>query len=213
MLVSSSEPLALRQLGVSSDVPEQFGSDILLMVKNIGLVGVQRKEVADLVASARGDRMGKQLAQMSRLGLGVWIIEGDWQWTTNGVSLKVNGFTKKEYDGLMFSIQSRTYWIVSTSNLSETIECVSHLASWLTKDKHQSLNRRTNPQSQTWGRANSRDWGLHWWQSFEGVGVEMAGRLYDAFGIPVSWSVEIGDLMSVKGVGKKTAERILGTFG
>ena len=212
MLISPSEPRALLQMGVVSQVPEQFGSDILLTVKGIGLVGIQRKEVADLVASARGDRMGKQLAQMSRLGLGVWIIEGDFQWSTNGVSLKVNGFTKKEYDGLMFSIQSRTYWTVTTTNLTETIECVSHLASWLAKEKHQSLNRRTNPQSQTWGKPTSRDWGMHFWQSFEGVGVEMAGRLYDAFGIPVVWGIEIGDLMSVKGVGKKTAERILGAF-
>jgi ERCC4-type nuclease len=46
-----------------------------------------------------------------------------------------------------------------------------------------------------------------------GVGAEMAGRIWDHFGrVPWRWEVGVNELMKVKGVGRTRAERMLAAF-
>ena len=116
MLISSTEPAAIRALGTSSQVPEKFGSDILMATK-AGTVGVQRKEINDFVASCRSHRVPVELSQMQQLAIGIWIIEGEWQWTTTGESLKVRGYTENQYLGAVFSILSRGFWVLTSRNM------------------------------------------------------------------------------------------------
>jgi ERCC4-type nuclease len=47
-------------------------------------------------------------------------------------------------------------------------------------------------------------------QGFDGIGPEVAGRIYDEFkGVPLMWTVDEIDLMAVKGVGAIRAERMI----
>jgi len=69
MLVAPTEPMTLKALGTVSLVPEDYGSDFLWASPVFGLVGVQRKEASDFVASVMDGRLDKELAQMKQLGL------------------------------------------------------------------------------------------------------------------------------------------------
>ena len=71
MLISPSEPAAIRALGTTCDIPERHGCDVLFVAHG-GYWGVQRKELKDFVASVNDDRLGKDanVAPVNRLRLG-----------------------------------------------------------------------------------------------------------------------------------------------
>lgn len=79
------------------------------------------------------------------------------------------------------------------------------------KEKHSTLNTRPKPTTQ-WGSRNDRDWAVFAIQSVDGVGPEMAGRIYDKFGLPFRCSVTVEELLTVDGIGKKRAEKIVRAF-
>jgi ERCC4-type nuclease len=81
---------------------------------------------------------------------------------------------------------------------------------WARKDRHQSLDRRPTVRG-AWGKPDSREWGSHLLQSFDGVGPELAGRIIDHFGRPpVGWLVTAEDLAGVAGIGKQKAKKLIG---
>lgn len=204
ILISPTEPAPIKTLGRVSSVPEQHGADVL-MIGHWGTFGVQRKEVKDLVNSIRGGRVAKELGQMTSLNYAAWIVEGKWNWTAEGASLTVPTFTASQYRGVVFSIQSRGYWLLESSTMIATIESLSQLSGWLEKDSHESLMRRPNPQA-VWGRVDNKDWGCHILQSFEGISYKLAGRIYDHFGgVPMAWNATVEELMEVEGIGEKKA--------
>lgn len=207
VFISPTEPAPIKTLGRVSSVPEQHGADILLVGK-WGLFGVQRKEVKDLVNSARDGRVAKELGQMTSLNYAAWLIEGKWNWTAQGDSLTVPTFTRSQYRGVTYSLQSRGYWLMESTSTIETLECISQLSGWLEKDSHDSLMRRPNPTA-TWGKVDNRDWGCHILQSFDGISYKLAGRIYDHFGgVPMGWLVTIEELMEVEGIGEKRAVKM-----
>lgn len=212
MLISSTEPAPIKALGQLSQVPERFGSDMLMATK-AGLVGVQRKEINDFVASCRGHRVPIELAQMQKLSIGIWIIEGDWQWATSGESLKVRGFSEKQYLGAVFSILSRGFWVLTSRNMEGTITLLSQLNGWLDKDTHDSLSQRNKPQG-TWGKADSEDFRLWFWQTFEGIGIKNAKAIDKHFGgkIPLKLECEPGEFAKIDGMGPKKINSIVSFF-
>jgi DNA excision repair protein ERCC-4 len=204
--VSSTEPKILRELGTASTLPEKYGADFL-MVTRIGLVGVQRKEVSDLIASLQDGRLSKELGQMRSLALGVVIIEGVPQWSRDGYLLSARSFRKSQWDGVCFSIQAEGLWLVRTSGVSETASSLASLESWLSKERH---GIRTRPKANgAWGTADNREWGIHLLQSFPGIGADTAANIYDYFeGVPLIWLVNALQLQEVKGVGRGRAEKM-----
>lgn len=212
MLISPTEPEAIRALGSTSSMPEKFGCDIFIPSPAFGRVGVQRKEVRDLVASARGDRLWTGLAKMQALDVAVLLVEGEWNWTSSGESLKVRSFSTTQLRGLLWSVSSRGLWTHATSSMDETISYLSHFNLWCQKADHLSLRRRTKPQGD-WGKATSRDWRLHVWQSFEGIGPKQAAALDDYFdGLPLRWTVTVEELQLVPGIGPKRAEALVASL-
>jgi ERCC4-type nuclease len=205
VLVSPSEH-RLKGLGKVSSQPEKFGCDFLFVGAG-GLVGVQRKEVKDLVASLHDGRLAKELGQMKGLAQGIVLIEGEVRWTNSGTILGLRtSFTRTQLYGVVFSIQSGGVWVITTGGLEETRQVLPLVESWLRKQRHGSLSGRPNPQGD-WGHVGSRDWGVHLLQSFNGIGFEVAGRIYDHFGgVPLAWTVGEDKLMEVRGVGKGRAE-------
>lgn len=207
VLCSPAEPAEIRAQFTVSGLCETLGADFLL-ASPAGWIGIQRKEVRDLVASVRGDRICRELGQGADLAQMVLIVEGDWRWQANGQSLVVDGFTRAQYDGLMLAFQHEQWWVLHTPTIHETITTVQRAANWFAKEHHHSLRQRPNHRG-VWGTHTNRDWAIHLLQSFDGVGVELAGRIYDQLGVPLAWTVTEKDLLAVPGVGKKKAATIL----
>jgi len=105
IFVSPAEPSAIRTHFEVSSVCEQHGADFMFSSPH-GMIGVQRKEVRDLVASIRDDRIAREIGQSRQLAQLVLIVEGDWKWKRNNESGRVDGFTRQQFDGLMLSFQS-----------------------------------------------------------------------------------------------------------
>jgi len=212
MLVSPTEPALLKDIGRVSSTPEQYGVDFL-WASRVGLVGVQRKEINDLVASLRDGRLAKEMGQWGKLDIAVLIVEGKMLWSTEGYLLSTRQFTKAQLLGVLFSVQMTGAWSLQTETLGDTSLVVKSLETWLSKDRHGSL--RTRPKAQgSWGTADNREWGIHLLQSFSGIGAEVAGRIYDSFGgVPLAWTVDEVDLMTVPGVGPVRATRMIDSLG
>lgn len=211
MLVSAAEPASLRTLGQYSPLPEQFGADFLIPC-SLGMVGVQRKEIHDLIASRGDGRLARELAQMKQLDIAILLVEGRLKWTSDGqLSSSLTKWTRAEHHGMLFSIQSTGTWVNSSADLGDSREYLGLLERWLMKEKHKGINTRPKPTT-LWGSRNDRDWGIHVIQSFDGIGPGVAGNLFDMYGLPIKWTVSREDLEKVPGVGKKRATKMWETL-
>jgi ERCC4-type nuclease len=211
MFVSAAEPKSLQGLGTYSPLPEVYGSDFLISCP-VGLVGIQRKEIHDLIASRADGRLARELAQMKQLDIGVLLVEGRLKWTTDGtLSTSRSKWTRNQHLGLLFSIQSTGIWVNSSDSITESREYLSRLEMWMMKEKHAGLNTRPKPTT-AWGNVTDRDWGIHVIQSFDGIGPGVAGAIFDRFGVPLRWTVTKEDLESVAGVGPKRAAKMWRTL-
>lgn len=210
MLVSPTEPKLLRTLGKTSLVPESYGVDFLFTSPVFGLVGVQRKEIKDLVASVNDGRLAKELAQMKALGQAMIVIEGKPQWSNDGSMItSFSRWTIAQHLGTMWSMQLAGYWIATSASVDETSVLLSLFGRWIEKSRHVGLVSRPKPKDE-FGRAGNRDWGIHLLQSFQGIGAEVAGRIYDHFdGVPLRWTVSEMDLLDVEGIGKTRAKSLM----
>lgn len=214
IFVSGLEPEPLHSLGRVGGVPEQYGADILVVGNDIR-VGVQRKKFPeDFLSSLADGRLHTQLQMLQELERSIVLLEGFGKWSIDGVLMAekyFQNFTKKQLHGLMLSIE----WeydtrIMQVRDLGETRVWLVHLDEWLQKDRHDSLKSRPGPPRTAWGTRDSRSYALHVLQSFPGVGVELAGRIFDHFGgLPLSWDVDgYKDLMAVQGIGKEKAQKM-----
>lgn len=211
MLIAPSEPKSLQGLGSYSPLPEQMGCDFLIPCP-VGMVGVQRKEIHDLIASRGDGRLARELAQMKQLDIAILLIEGRLRWTSDGVLTSSRSkWTRSQHMGLMFSIQSSGIWQNSTDSLTESREYLQALESWMMKSKHAGIMTRPKPTT-LWGNRTDRDWAVHTIQSVDGVGPEMAGRIFDKFGLPFTCHVTVEELLTVDGIGKTRARKIVKAF-
>lgn len=213
MLISPAEHNFLAKLGKVSSVPERYGADFLLNSADLGSVGVQRKEVNDLIASVRDGRLAREVAMMKALGQGVFVIEGELRWTSDGVLLSRQEWTRAQHYGVLWSLSLDGYWIFSTASMEETFFFLSTFTRWLKvpSSKHRSTRTRPGPIGKaTWGKADNRDWGVHILQGFDGIGYDLACRIWDKFnGLPLRWDVSAEELSTVAGIGKIRAERLI----
>lgn len=211
MLISSTEPPSLRALGRVSTFPEAHGVDIWF-IANKCKVGIQRKEVKDLIASLEDGRLAKEIMQMTNLDYRILIVEGELRFTNDGVLLGRDygtRWTHAQLMGALWSVQSKGLWVLWTKNLSDTIGYVKLLEKWFSKSRHDSLERRTGPTS-IWGTTpTSEEYGSYVLQSLPGVGPEIARRIYKMYGLPFNWTITKEDLMKVEGIGKKKAEAMI----
>jgi DNA excision repair protein ERCC-4 len=209
MLVSPAEPRELREIGNVSSSPERHGCDFLFFGKHIGMVGVQRKEINDLIASLRDDRLTREIPLLQKLDVGILLIEGRIEWTNDGFLLATSSqFTKAQYRGILWSLQSAGLWTSFTDSLTETITYLLSLSRWIAKDRHTGLLARSTKASvkSEYGTKDDRAWQIFVMQSFPGVGYEKAKAIVDHFGgLPLAWT---GRLDEVDGIGEVTAARL-----
>ena len=206
LLIAPTEPAAIRAIGTTSSVPEKYGADVLCFPGG-GILGIQRKEIGDLVASLRDGRIAREFAQMRQLHRAIVLIEGNWNWRYDGESTTVRGFNRDQYYGVCLSIQAQGFWLIITADLAETVRFLERFPAWAQRRDHDSLLARPKASSR-WGRPDSREWGIHFWQSFDGISIRRARALYEALGVPLKWTCSESDLLSVEGIGKVTARKL-----
>ena len=200
--------------GEVSLLPERMGCDMVWRARGKWW-GVQRKEIADFIASVQDGRLAKEIAQMKNLPLKVVIIEGRIQWTTDGklvIKKRHTSITKRQFLGMQFSLASQGVSVIWTESAYETAEVTRALADWSMKDRHNSMMRRPGPQT-PWGSVTDEDWALHLLQSFDGLGLEKARALKKHFGgVPMNWACTEEELRDVPGIGKVLAARLIGAL-
>lgn len=217
--VSPTEPPRLKAIAssITTVYEAKFGADIVFRKHGLW-VGIQRKELGDLVSSVSDGRLGENLAKMKLLDIAVLLIEGVPKFSLDGELLGPagrygKGFSESSYHGVLWTVQSQGIWVAHTKSLDDTIEYVQRLERWCSKERHTSLMKRPGPVN-NWGTATNEDFARHMLMGLPGVGVEVANRVLEKFGrVPWQWTCSREELMEVQGVGKKTADRLLGAFG
>ena len=217
VLIAPTEPPQLRAAGNVNLKTETYGADILILPHlslGAGWIGVQRKTVADLIASVPDGRLGQQVTQMAATCLLSFVcLEGKPTWTNEG-ELHGQGYgmrvTKQGWNSVLLTVRSKGVQVVEVANLAGTIAFCLELEAWAKKPGHSGLTGRSGPPKDAWGRRGSREWERHLLQGFQGVGAEIADRIIDHFdGVPLEWSVGVDGLMGVPGVGKKRAKDLI----
>lgn len=217
MIVAPTEPEMLRRMATTVGTwgETRFGADVVWRVHG-RWIGVQRKEVADLIASVQDGRLGQNLSMMRGLDIGVLLVEGAPKFTVEGEMLAGGygrGLTKAQWRGVLWSAAHEGLWVDHTASVRDTCEWVGQFHAWTAKDKHGGLLKRNGPIV-AWGKPGNDDFAKHLLMGLPGVGPEMAGRIVERFGgVPWKWTVSREELLTVEGIGPKTADRIMGVFG
>lgn len=214
-LISPAERPPITNLGTNSALPERMGVDILWESKH-GLVGVQRKEVFDLVASVRDGRLGREIEQMkASLKFAFVVIEGQPSWDREGnLVTQHTRWDLRQHNGTLLSIQTQGILVLHSRNQLETCSLIEYLAEWSERDAHVStLLARPSAQKNGWGRLDQRETAIHVYTGIPGVNTVLATRIYDAgIRLLVCGTTE-EELTSVRGIGKKTASDIMRAIG
>lgn len=212
--MSPTEPAPIRALGRTHSLPERRGVDVMFAAAG-RWVGIQRKEIHDLVASVRDGRLHREVQMMAGgwLGTAVLVVEGRFTWTVDGEWVEPgHRWTRRQHRGLLWSVRAKGIWVEVTGNVDETADLCRDLELWAKKDRHSSLDHRPGPVGM-WGKATTREYACHLLQGFDGVGPELAGRIVDHFGrLPFGWLVSAADLEEVPGIGKVRAKKLIGAL-
>lgn len=222
ILVSPAEPPEFASLGPSQRfVEDEYGADFLIVGAGY-TVAVQRKTFpADFLASVADGRFAVLLPRMLAADVRILLLEGQPRWTADGAlvndlySMRDREFRRSHLRSILWSLQwvwgVGSHW---TDGIADSLDFLRDLRRWADKDRHDALGVRPGPE-RPFGRTPSpRERAVHFLQGIDGLGPELAGRVYDEFGgVPMTLSVDREDLLRVPGLGPKRVERILGVVG
>ena len=198
--------------GTVSMLPENKGCDVAWYVNGTWW-GVQRKEIADFIASVQDGRLAREIAQMkaAELPIMVVVIEGRVQFTNDGFLMlgqRQTRVTKSQYNSMQWSLMDLGVHVSFTDSAYGTAEYIGGLARWSMKKTHNSMMRRPGPVA-PWGKVLNEDWALHLLQSFDGLGLDRARAVLKHFGgVPLDWTVTEAELRQVPGIGKVLAAKM-----
>jgi ERCC4-type nuclease len=197
----------------SSGWPERVGLDYCWTDAHGGWQGCQRKEIRDLIASMRDDRLRRELGQMrSWVDVPVIVVEGRIGWTSDGemtTGAWGQNLTRKQWNGLLLGLQGEGVHVVMCSNAEATARYVVDAFVWHQKPEHGSL-RTVVKVSGDWGTATNREFQIGLLAGIPGLGMKRAKAIVEHFdGVPWQWAVTAKELMEVEGIGKGTAAKLL----
>ncbi len=217
-LLSPSETDLSKALGdsaITSSLPEEKGADVLLYTKQ-GLIGIQRKKVPhDFISSIEDGRMARSTTLLqSTCPYRILLCEGRFRYYPDGrldLGPRVpSHYTVKHIRGMLFDIRFvKSVEVDFTDDIRDTAYYIRALGEFFNQEKHLGLYRRPSAKG-TWGAPTTEDIDLWLLQSFQGIGVTLAGNIVERFGgkIPLQWSCTLEELRSVPGLGKKRAEAL-----
>lgn len=217
-IVSPTEPTQLRAIGVTDLTPETYGADILIPANGY-FIGVQRKTFpADFLASLYDGRLSTSLVKLTKCEVRILVLEGKPAWTTSGFLVTndhgYQSFSRSQLRNLLLSAHYELgVHAVWADNLTDTIDLVRDLIRWGAKDRHDSIFQRPEPSRLDRRRWTVRDQAVFVLQGFDGIGPEMARRIYDHFGrIPLRWDTGMEGLEDVDGIGPVRASKLRELF-
>ncbi len=211
---------ALGDSAITSSLPEERGADVLLFTKQ-GVIGIQRKKVPhDFISSIEDGRMARSTTLLqSTCPFRLLLCEGRFRYYPDGrldLGPRVpSHYTIKHLRGMLFDIRFvKNVEVDYTDDIRDTAYYIRSLGDFFNAEKHLGLFRRPGAKG-TWGAPTSEDIDLWLLQSFQGIGVTLAGNIVEQFGgkVPLQWSCSLAELRSVPGLGKKRAEALWGALG
>ena len=214
---SESEAIMYSANGITSSLPEKYGSDFLIASPR-GLCGVQRKKFpADFFASIQDGRLTRELAQMQYLDFRILAVEEFPNWTSDGNLMEeyYTRWNKQSVRNLLRSVSVQHNVMVEwTEDIFDTLTMIDELEIYMNKTVHRSLlSRPKTIDKDDWGKHNNRDFARFFLQGLVGVGSIGAEAIFDTFNrIPMRWDITIEELMLVPGIGKKKAEVLFKVF-
>lgn len=193
-----------------SPLPEKHGCDILIPTK-VGIVGFQRKTLPDLVASLQDGRLYYELNQINSsatVAHAFLIVESNFVTTIDGNFTEANlSINTLNTIAAKFHVHGIGY--LNSASPSSTLSCCLSVSKYIASGKAEVIHR-PKQTSNEWGRTDSRSYGIFLLQSFPGIGPKVAAAIYDYFnGVPITWSVNAGELALVPGIGRRKAESLI----
>jgi len=160
-------------------------------------IAIERKKVEDFLESIKDGRLFSQIVEMRRnYEVPILIIEGE--------SLFIRGFHENSIYGALASIVSDyKIPIISTKNSRETAKFIEALMRRELGEKREvSLRKEKRPMS-------DEERQRYIIESLPNVSAKLSQRLLEHFGsVKDVINAEVGELIQVKGIGRKTAEEI-----
>lgn len=175
----------------------------------VGDVGIERKSWSDYVASMEDGRFAEQDAKMGAYDAAYILVEGDLADTETLAHTQMSGASIR---GHMASLTARDDYNVLGVIPCSTLALLADYAVRLGR-KHTEDPSRTYIPTGTVGVDEPS--GKQMWGCLDGVGPELAGRLYAHYGSPASFMMHnpadsfVDDLMRVEGIGEERAEAIM----
>lgn len=214
-LTAPSERPPVENLGPKSPLPESVGCDVVWEGAR-GMAGCQRKAVADLIASVRDKRLGRELELMekAKLAYRFLVVEGTPQWDREGNLLTAHTrWSMKQHNGVLLSCQLQGVMVVTSRNPLETCAVIEHLYEWSQKKEHvSSLLARDKAPRNGWGHMDDRTSFCHFFSAVDKISNELSGRIYDTLGNILTLTVGEEELKTVPGIGPERIASILNTF-
>lgn len=199
--VSAAEPAPLRALGTYDVRVEQWGVDFVLFTDR-GLVGIQRKAYGDLLASLRGDRIARELAQIvdSPLVETRFVLEG----TDRDLAKCARYAPSFRYEVMGFTemLSARGIGWAHTRDVEETAGYLTRLKVWVEDEAHAD-RRLVVPKP----RGSSSLERLL--MQLPGCSLTRARIIAGAHPKALGWGITYDDLIALDGIGPKTARRLM----
>jgi ERCC4-type nuclease len=194
----------------TSSLPEKHGCDILIPTK-AGVFGYQRKTFPDLVASIHDGRLYYELNQLNSsatVSTAFLIVEGNHSTTIDGTNYTEADIPVATLRSIIAKFNHFGVGYIPTQSPRDTVACALSVSRYLSSGRVGDVHR-PKQLSNDWGQVDSKAYGLFLLQSFPGVGPKVAEAIYDFFnGVPITWSVNPGELALVPGIGRKKAEAL-----
>ena len=177
-----------------------------------GLLGVQRKEVSDFIASLEDGRLARELPLLvNGVTLPVLLIEGQFKFNADDhlyFGDRVLRYTKQGVHNLIRSISYvNGVSIEYSASFTETPVIIRELIDFVNKE-HKSLLKRPKLQS-AWGKPTSHEALAYFYQGLPSCGVVLSQCLMKAYPCPTDLvNASFNDLMALPQIGKQRAEKI-----
>ena len=218
VLVSPTEPALIRATGLTSSVPESRGADILIASRHT-MIGIQRKQFpGDFMSSMSDGRLSDLALKLAvSVQIPILVLEGQPKWTRDGVLVddRVRRFTLTQLDRWLLSLFAvygvTHFW---TRSVPETANLITDFEVWASRPEHgSSMLHRPGPSGESRdirGKVSERNRAIYMLQALaEGVGPDVAGRIYDHFGrVPLRWDVSAEEMGGVETVGPKRVQAL-----
>jgi ERCC4-type nuclease len=129
LLVDDREPEALRKL-ISKAIPlaqieRMAASDYLLFDQDGHSIGIERKEIKDLIHSIAQRKVKRQLQALAQFDRKILLIEGFWKVKQDGslwVHERRSGWTPQSIQAILLALQEQTNAkVLHTANYDETV--------------------------------------------------------------------------------------------